>query len=57
MLKFLCKLLMNENLSVTEVCYKSGFQNFSNFTQQFKSITKLTPKKFQLFHMDKNKDS
>ncbi|MBX2925529.1 MAG: AraC family transcriptional regulator [Chitinophagaceae bacterium] len=47
---YACKLLINEKMSVAEVCYKSGFQNLSNFNQQFKSITSLTPKKYQTLH-------
>lgn len=47
---YACKLLINEKLSVAEVCYKSGFQNLSNFNQQFKGITNITPKKYQTMH-------
>lgn len=47
---YACKLLINEKMSVAEVCYQSGFQNLSNFNQQFKSITRLTPKKYQTLH-------
>ncbi len=47
---YACKLLINEKVSVADVCYQSGFQNLSNFNQQFKSITNLTPKKYQVLH-------
>lgn len=47
---YACKLLMKEDMTVTHVCYESGFQNLSNFNQQFKTITGLTPKKYQLLH-------
>lgn len=47
---YACKLLINEKVSVADVCYQSGFQNLSNFNQQFKSITSLTPKKYQILH-------
>ncbi|MBX3255177.1 MAG: AraC family transcriptional regulator [Chitinophagaceae bacterium] len=47
---YACKLLMNGDMTVTQVCYESGFQNLSNFNEQFKSITKLTPKKYQSLH-------
>ncbi|MET6998224.1 AraC family transcriptional regulator [Chitinophaga defluvii] len=50
---YACKLLINEKMSVAEVCYQSGFQNLSNFNQQFKSITNLTPKKYQSMHAAK----
>jgi AraC-like DNA-binding protein len=47
---YCCKLLINEKLSIAEVCYRSGFQNLSNFNQHFKDITGLTPKKYQSLH-------
>jgi AraC-like DNA-binding protein len=47
---YACKLLMKEEMTVTQVCYESGFQNLSNFNQQFKSVTKLTPKQYQLLY-------
>jgi AraC-like DNA-binding protein len=47
---YCCKLLINEKLSIADVCYRSGFQNLSNFNQHFKDITGLTPKKYQSLH-------
>ena len=48
-----CKLLTNEEMTVTEACYESGFQNLSNFNEQFKKIMKLTPKKYQQIRLEK----
>lgn len=42
-----CKLLIEEDLSVTEICYKSGFNNISYFNRQFKSHKNLTPQAFR----------
>lgn len=36
------KLLAESQLSVTDICYESGFNNFSHFNKQFKSITAET---------------
>lgn len=36
------KLLTESQLSVTDVCYASGFNNFSHFNKQFKAITGKT---------------
>ncbi len=36
------KLLTESQLSVTDVCYACGFNNFSHFNKQFKSITGKT---------------
>ncbi len=41
------ELLLEGKLSVTQICYESGFQNISNFNRQFKLITKVTPLKYK----------
>ncbi|MBR5153032.1 MAG: helix-turn-helix transcriptional regulator [Clostridia bacterium] len=38
------EMLTNTNLSVTEICYKSGFASISNFQKSFKEICGVTPK-------------
>ncbi len=40
---FACKFLMDENLSITEVAFESGFNNLSHFNKQFKRNTGMTP--------------
>ncbi|WP_411029706.1 two-component regulator propeller domain-containing protein [Spongiimicrobium sp. 3-5] len=47
-LKFAAELLQNGTLSVTEVCYRSGFNNRSYFYREFKKIYHITPKNYQL---------
>jgi AraC-like DNA-binding protein len=46
-----CHLLVNENFSVSEICYLCGFNNISYFIKQFKRVTGFTPlgyrKKFE----------
>ena len=46
-----CRLLVNENHSVSEISYSCGFNNNSYFIRQFKKITGFTPlgyrKKFE----------
>lgn len=42
-----CKLLIEEDLSITEICYKSGFNNISYFNRQFKAHKNLTPQAFR----------
>lgn len=44
---YACKQLMGSNISVSRVCYESGFNNLTNFTKQFKQIVKCTPYQFQ----------
>ncbi len=38
-----CKLLAETRKTIAEVCYESGFNNFSNFNRHFKTITGKTP--------------
>ena len=38
-----CKLLSEEEISITEVCFQSGFNNFSHFTKVFKEIVGKSP--------------
>lgn len=38
-----CKLLMETELNVSEVCYQSGYNSLSRFNKCFKKITKRTP--------------
>ncbi|MEP7320352.1 MAG: AraC family transcriptional regulator [Saprospiraceae bacterium] len=38
-----CKLLAETNMSVSEICFESGFNNSSHFNRLFKNITGKTP--------------
>jgi AraC-like DNA-binding protein len=42
-----CRLLMEGNYSISEICYKSGFENLSNFYRHFKKHTGLIPKDYK----------
>jgi AraC-like DNA-binding protein len=41
------KLLLNEEKSVAEICYESGFNNLSNFNRQFRSVYHASPLEFR----------
>jgi AraC-like DNA-binding protein len=43
-----CKRLMESDISVTSICFESGFNNMTNFNEQFKRIVKCTPYQFKL---------
>jgi len=46
-----CKLLTkNNDLSITEISYKSGFNNLANFNRKFKAIKGVTPSEFRKKH-------
>lgn len=38
-----CKLLAESQITIADVCYESGFNNFSNFNRHFKAVTGKTP--------------
>ena len=41
------KLLSEQPLSITEICYQSGFNNFSHFNKQFREFTGKTPSSYR----------
>ena len=43
-----CRLLMESNHSISEICYQSGFENLSNFYRHFKKHTGLIPKEYKV---------
>ncbi len=49
-----CKLLLEKNISISRVCYESGFNNMSHFNEQFKKIIKRTPSQYQAEHTEKD---
>jgi AraC-like DNA-binding protein len=49
-----CKLLMEDRLSIGQICLESGFQNFSNFNRYFKAITGLTPQGYARMYSKTN---
>ncbi|WP_140939372.1 AraC family transcriptional regulator [Sphingobacterium lumbrici] len=40
------KLLMEGNHNITEICYKSGYNNISNFNKHFKDVKGSSPRDF-----------
>lgn len=51
---YACKLLLEDNYSIAEIAYDSGFENISNFNKQFKKIKDITPSQF-IMMVAKNK--
>ena len=41
------KLLSENELSITEVCFESGFNNFSHFNKSFKAFTGMSPSEYR----------
>jgi len=48
-----CKLLIEDNISVKQICYESGFYNFASFHKHFKSITGKSPLAYQKTYLVK----
>lgn len=46
-----CKLILDEDLSIAEICEESGFRNLSNFNRQFRRITGTTPREYKKNHL------
>lgn len=42
-----CKLLQNQELTIADVCFQSGYQNMTNFNSFFKRITEKTPSEYR----------
>ncbi len=48
-----CKLLINTPMTIKQICFESGFNNFTCFYKQFKNITGMSPFSYQKAHADK----
>jgi AraC-like DNA-binding protein len=44
---YACKLLIENHLSISQVCFECGFNNISNFNRMFKRQTGFTPGEYQ----------
>ena len=44
---YACKLLIENHLSISQICFECGFNNLSNFNRMFKRQTGYTPGEYQ----------
>ena len=44
---YACKLLIENHLSISQICFECGFNNISNFNRMFKRQTGCTPGEYQ----------
>lgn len=49
-----CKLLLENRISIKQICYESGFHNLASFHKYFKLITNKTPLAYQQSYITKN---
>lgn len=45
-----CKLLIDSDRSISEICFQIGFNNFAHFNSQFKRIVGVTPTRYRREH-------
>lgn len=55
-LKHAAELLRKNEFTVSEVCYRSGFNNRSYFYREFRKVYNTTPKNYQLHYKEKQKN-
>jgi AraC-like DNA-binding protein len=44
---YACKLLQESELTISNICYQSGFNNLSHFNNQFKDINHVSPGEYR----------
>jgi AraC-like DNA-binding protein len=49
-----CRLLLNTDRSVTEICFEVGFRNVSNFNRQFRKRFKMSPREYRATNGEPN---
>ncbi|SHG74674.1 AraC family transcriptional regulator [Flagellimonas flava] len=49
---YACKLLLENENTITQVVYESGFNNVSNFNRQFRKIKQMSPSEYIKFHKE-----
>ncbi|MEO6948524.1 MAG: AraC family transcriptional regulator [Ginsengibacter sp.] len=48
-----CNMLIEDNYSITEICFLSGYNNIAFFNRQFKALKKRTPKEFRREYIER----
>lgn len=48
-----CRLLVEQDLTVSEICYACGYNNISHFYHQFKTITNRQPLEYRSHYQNK----
>ena len=45
-ISYACRLILDNRLSVSQICFECGFNNISNFNRSFKKHTRYTPTEY-----------
>ena len=43
---YACRLLSEHSMTISQICYESGYSNLSNFNRQFKKTKSITPSQY-----------
>ena len=46
---YACRLLIEDNKSISTISSEAGFDNLSNFYRHFKKIKKITPSEYKAY--------
>lgn len=49
-----CKLMLDTDETINQICFKSGFNNLSNFNRLFKKYRSCTPVEYRRRYIEKN---
>lgn len=47
-----CRLLLESEITITEACFASGFNNLSNFNRVFRDIKGVSPRMYRQLHTE-----
>lgn len=50
---YACKLILENQINISQICYASGFNNLSNFNRRFKEVTGKTPYEYYKHYTSK----
>lgn len=51
---YACKLLLDTNETIAQICFRSGFNNLANFNRLFRKYRSCTPVQFRKRYKEKN---
>jgi len=49
---YACRCLMDTELTILNICYKSGYNTLANFNKQFLKIKKMTPSRYRKYYKE-----
>lgn len=53
---YACKLLVDTDMSIVNICYESGYNTLANFNKQFMKVKQITPSKYRKAFVSGNQE-